>query len=180
MRGCELAGFGALGSIFALVCGCGGPRSYKSVADMPLESDIAQVKKFYSASPWLSFDEAGDPNPEGFKATVYLISARTGKGAFGDGDIEVTIYSHPRSSGEGAGAEPILEKQWILSPESAMPCRAKSEQVMGFGYGLRLNWGDTDLLGKTVSVHIDYRRTDGRLIRSQPKWLRVPPRFEGY
>lgn len=180
MRRRELTGFGVLCSIFALVCGCGGPRSYKSAADVPVESDITQVKKFYSASPWLSFDEAGDPNPEGFKVAVYLISARTGKGAFGDGDIEVTIYSHPKARRGGKPTEPVLEKRWILSTKDAMPFRAKVEHVMGFGYGLRLNWGGVDLLGKTVSVHIDYRRTDGRLIRSQPKWLRIPPRFEGY
>ncbi len=166
--------------IVPIACLAGCLDAQPNVARMKLDADIVQVKKFYPASPWLSFDEAGDPNPEGFKVAVYLISAKTQKGAFGDGDIEVVIYSHPRSESSKQPAEPVVEKKWVLSPEDAMPFRAKIEAVMGFGYGLRLNWGDVDLLGKTVSVHINFRRRDGRLIQSSPKWLRVPPRFTGY
>ncbi len=169
-----------LAMIVPIVCGTGCLDAQPNVARMKLDADIVQVKKFYSAAPWLSFDEAGDPNPEGFKVAVYLISAQTGKGAFGDGDIEVVIYSHPKSEIGKPPAKPVVEKKWVFSPEDAMPYRVKIEAVMGFSYGLRLSWGDVDLLGKTVSVNINFRRRDGRLIQSSPKWLRVPPRFAGY
>ena len=153
----------------------------QSVADVPLRQDIVQVKKFYPGNPWLSFDEAGDPNPEGFKVNVYLVSAASSKGAFGDGDIIVTMYSYPESGPDrAASSEPKLEKQWVLTPEDSLPFRARRETVMGLAYGLRLNWGQADVLGKNVSVHITFQRRDGKLIKAQPRTFRVPPRRLGY
>ena len=162
-----------------LADGCVQPQP--GSAERPLESDIVEVKKFYSAFPWLSFDEEGDPNPEGFKMTVYLISSETGRGAFGDGDIIVSLYSYPPyQAGRRDGPNPTLEKEWVLDPEAAMPFRAKTRKLMGYGYGLRLNWGDIDVLGKTISIRIAFQRRDGRLIKSQPQSFRVPARKYNY
>jgi hypothetical protein len=156
-------------------------RPGQSVADLALRGDIVQVKKFYPVNPWLSFDEEGDPNPEGFKVNVYLVSAASGKGAFGAGDIIVTMYSHPPSHPNAKEPpKPKLEKRWVLTPEDCLPFRAKREFVMGLGYGLRLNWGPADVLGKTVSVRVAFQRWDGKLIKSQPQTFRVPPRRYGY
>jgi hypothetical protein len=153
-------------------------ESKPSVAAMAGDPDIVAVKKFYSQTPWLSFDEAGDRNPEGFKVTLYLISARTGKGTFGDGDIIVSLYEHdPQRASRGSEPPPpVLAKQWVLDPAAALPFRAKRQTYLGYGHQLRLNWGDTDVLGKTIAINIDFRRRDGRLIRGQPQFFQVPAR----
>ena len=177
---------GVLASV-TVVAGCIHPndglelRYGQNVGDMALREDIVQVKKFYPGSPWLSFDEAGDPNPEGFKVNVYLLSAANGLGVFGDGNIVVTMYTVPEIQPEGAPpAEPVLKKRWVLTPEDCMPFRATRRTVMGYGYGLRLTWGDVDVLGKTVTVTIAFERRDGTIIQSQPQTFRVPPRWTVY
>jgi hypothetical protein len=147
-----------------------------SPAHAPGDPDIVAVKKFYAMVPWLSFDDAGDPNPEGFKVTVYLISSKTDKGAFGEGDILVSLYEYdserpPRGE---KSRPPQMIHQWALTPDDAMPFRAKNPTVMGYGYQLRLTWGELDLLGKTISINIDFRRPDGRIIRGQPQTFQVP------
>ena len=154
--------------------GCVRPEP--NVATMPGETDVIAVKKFYAPVPWLSFDEAGDANPEGFKVTLYLVSARTDKGAFGDGDIIVSLYEYdPRpASRTYQPRPPELFKQWVLDPAAVLPFRAKRPTFLGYGYQLRLNWGDIDILGKTISINIDFRRRDGRLIRGQPQSFQVP------
>lgn len=48
-----------LAMIVPIVCGTGCLDAQPNVARMKLDADIVQVKKFYPASPWLSFDEAG-------------------------------------------------------------------------------------------------------------------------
>ena len=146
---------------------------------MGVRRDIVQVKKFFPGNPWLSFDEAGDPNPEGFKVNVYLVCAANGRGVFGDGNIIVTMYSLPPRSNESnpQSADSKLEKQWVLTPEDCMPYRATRKGVMGFGYGLRLGWGDdVDVLGKTIVVTIAFERRDGTIIKSQPQTFKVPAR----
>ncbi|UCG32889.1 MAG: hypothetical protein JSU68_14645 [Phycisphaerales bacterium] len=177
---------GVLASIM-VVTGCANPnegldlRPGQNVGDMALRRDIVQVKKFYPGSPWLSFDEAGDPNPEGFKVNVYLVSAANGRGAFGDGNIIVTMYSLPgRRPDTAPPAESKLEKRWVLTPGDCMPFRATRKTVMGFGYGLRLNWGDVDVLGETILITIAFERRDGTIIKSQPQTFRVPPRRTAY
>ena len=178
--------FGVLTSTMG-VTGCVNPndgldlRPGQNVGDMALRRDVVQVKKFYPGSPWLSFDDAGDPNPEGFKVNVYLVSAANGRGVFGDGNIIVTMYSLPERQPDGASpSESKLEKRWILTPEDCMPFRATRRTVMGFGYGLRLDWGDVDVLGKTVVITIAFERRDGTIIKSQPQTFRVPPRRTAY
>ena len=106
-------------------------RSKPSVATMSGDPDIVAVLKFYSQAPWLSFDEAGDPNPEGFKVNLYLISSHTRKGAFGFGDIVVSMYAHepPPASRDNQPQPPELVKQWVLDPLAAMPYRATREGV---------------------------------------------------
>ena len=159
-----------------LLGGCLNPEP--RVVDMPGDPDIVTVLKFYPQIPWLSFDEAGDPNPEGFKVNLYLVSSRTQKGAFGFGDIIVSMYAYdPRPASRAYQPKPPeLVKQWVLNPQAAMPFRAKLENYLGYGYQLRLPWGDIDVLGKTVSINIDFRRCDGRLIRGQPQSFQVPAR----
>jgi hypothetical protein len=137
-----------------------------------MHADIYKVVKFFPAQPWLSFDQAGDPNPEGFKVTVYLISSATREGEFADGVIHVRLWLG-EAAGQGSSGAPVL-KEWRLSPEDALPYRVVKRSFLGHGYQLRLDWGPQDLLGKPIRIQIDFERNDGGVILGQPHELRVP------
>jgi hypothetical protein len=84
----------------------------------------------------------------------------------------------PTTTSRNALGKKLFELE--LPPDRAMPFRVvrrpERTYVMGDGYQLRLSWGDLDVAGRAVALVIEYQRTDGRMIRRSPFWLRVPPR----
>jgi len=152
--------------------GAGTPMANHPIARARMYDDIYKVVKFFPAMPWLSFDPDGDPDPEGFKVTVYLISSSTRAGEFADGVIHVKMWGG-QPSASGAKGPPLL-KEWTLTPEEVLPYRVVRRTLLGHGYQLRLNWGDVDALGKSIRIQIDFERKDGRIIRGQAHELRVP------
>ncbi|MCB9855869.1 MAG: hypothetical protein H6818_09310 [Phycisphaerales bacterium] len=143
-------------------------------------SDIVQVINLTPTNPWLIFDPL-DGKIDGFKTTVYLSATVEGtkdgiKGFFGDGTIIVQMFSDV--SEEGARSEMKLAHTWELSPAEAYPWRAKEMSLLGWGYGLRLQWpSELNLSGKKIAILVSYKRTDGRMISSsKPIVRRVPVR----
>lgn len=151
--------------------GVGTPMADHPIARARMYEDIYKVVKFFSVMPWLSFDDAGDPNPEGFKVTLYLISSATREGEFADGNIRVRMW--PGQSSRDTGRAPLL-KEWMLTPDDVLPYRVVKRSFLGNAYQLRLNWGQLDVLGKSIRVQIDFERHDGRVILGQAHELRVP------
>jgi len=137
------------------------------------DANIIGVRKFIMQEPWLSFSPDGLRQVDGFKATIYLESGTTGKGAFGDGNIRVSMYTVDR---EGGSEHLRLAVQWELTPEQTVPWRVKKATRLGWGYGLRLPWGDADVGGKEVEVVFQFLRKDGTVVSSEPIRLRVPAR----
>jgi hypothetical protein len=87
------------------------------------------------------------------------------KGVFGEGTLLPKVYHLKR--GENGKKSPVLIKEWSLSTEEAIPLRAKwPHRLLGWGYGLPLDWGDLDLGGEEVRMVISFERTDGRVISS--------------
>ncbi len=147
----------------------------RDAAAAPSKDDpnIIGVRKFLAQEPWLSFSKEGLRQADGFKATIYLESGTSGKGAFGDGNIRVSMYTVER---EADGEHLRLAVQWELSPEQTLPWRVKKASRLGWGYGLRLPWGDADVCGHEVEVSFQFLRKDGAIISAEPVRLRVPPR----
>ncbi len=140
-----------------------------------LASDIIGVRRYFHNNPFLSFDDQGDPNPEGFKVTYYAVSAATREGAFGDGLIRFKMYViEPGQEGEPATGR--LVKTWEFDPQQAMGWRVRRKGPLGWPYLFHLNWGDADPYGKEVRIVPEFVRIDGRVIKGSPKDLRVPVR----
>ena len=147
-----------------------GTRGWGASKDDQLSDSVVRMLTIYRAKPWLSFDEAGDLDPEGISISLYLIDGRTHKGVFGDGNLLVDLYTlDPRPDG---GTDRVLGKHWTFGPHDAP--RGRQPTMLGWGYGLRLDWRPGDYLGKSIEVAIAYERTDGRIVRSTTKRLRVP------
>jgi len=137
------------------------------------DANIIGVRKFIAQEPWLSFSKEGLRQADGFKATLYLESGTSGKGAFGDGNIRISMYTVER---DGDGEHLRLAVQWELAPEQTLPWRVKKATRLGWGYGLRLPWGDADVCGREVEVSFQFLRKDDAIISAEPVRLRVPPR----
>ncbi len=138
-----------------------------------LASDIIGVRRYFHNNPFLSFDDEGDPDPEGIKVTYYAVSNATQIGAFGDGAIRFKMYViEPGREGEPATGR--LVKTWEFNPQQAMGWRIRRQTTLGWPYMFHLNWGDADPYGKEIRIVPEYVRTDGRVIKGSPKDLKVP------
>ncbi len=164
-----------------LLCGCqqvSSPmsRETRRVANAKLDPNIIKILTFYATHPFMSFDSAGDPNPEGLKVTFYAKSGRTERGVFADGLIRFKMYKIIRR----AGKEPVGEqvKIWEYTPEEASGWRVTKKSVMGWAYQFYLNWGDIDVYNHEIRIVPEFVRRDGRVVRGQPRSLRVPSRKE--
>lgn len=149
------------------------PKKIESVPAPEDDPNIVGVRKFISQEPWLSFNQEGLRQPEGFKATLYLESGTTGRGAFGDGTIRISLYTVDRDS---KGERLKLAKRWEISPQDSVPWRARRPTQLGWGYGLRLPWGDAKLAGKEVEFVFQFVRRDGAMLSAEPIRMKVPPR----
>ncbi|GJQ25877.1 MAG: hypothetical protein HBSAPP02_09090 [Phycisphaerae bacterium] len=141
----------------------------------PVESNIVRVTKFFSAEPWLTFSNDGTSRVNGFKCSVFLEGPGKPRGVFGSGTIIVCLYRVDR---DGAGREVAVPLQeWEMPPDKAYPWRCKERTLLGWGYGLRLQWrDDLDLEGKQIAVVVKYVRDDGKTLSSTRQMLKVPRR----
>ena len=148
------------------------PLLGQSVA--PVESNIVRVNKFFSQAPWLSFKNDGSKKVDGVSFSLYLEGPSAPKGVFGTGTIVVSMY---RLDTDPLGKEVATQvKEWVMTADEAYPWRAKKQTALGWGYGLRLNWGDdVNVAGKQVAIVAKYIREDGRTISSSRQVLKVPP-----
>ena len=154
------------------LAGCaGGTSAWNSSKTERLSDTVVDVLPVYGSNkPWISFDEAGDRDPEGFKISLYLIDGETKQGAFGDGNVVVEMYTvDPRPDGR---IERTLAKSWRFGPHDAP--RGRKPTALGWGYLLHLDWRPGDYAGRVIEVAVVYERTDGRVVRSVTKQLRVP------
>lgn len=140
----------------------------------PVESNIVRVNKFFSQTPWLSFKSDGSKKVDGVSFSLYLEGPTAPKGVFGTGTIVVNMY---RLDTDPLGKEVATQiKEWKMTADEAYPWRAKTQTALGWGYGLRLNWGDDiEVAGKQVAIVAKYIREDGRTISSSRQVLKVPP-----
>lgn len=155
-------------------------RQVSKAMRTPLDPDITAIYSFYSNYPFMSFDEAGDPNPEGLKVSAfYAVSSKTKLGAYADGVIRFKMYRVQRPPGE----EPVgkLVKIWEFDPEQARGWRVGREVPhLGWPYQFHLNWGEADVYGQEVRLVPEFEGWDGQIIRGSARSFRVPSRRHGY
>ncbi len=65
-------------------------------------------------------------------------------------------------------------KHWSFDTEHAYEYGFRKKQRAGWGYQLRLNWGDLDVLGQEVMFIVSFERFDGRIIRGKRLYFKVP------
>ncbi len=131
--------------------------------------DIIEIIQYWPREPW----GLRDGRVCAFKVATYFISGKTEKGAFIEGTIRAQVY---RLYANAAGApQRELAHEWELGPEEAMGFAVRKAAIGGYYYGFILSWPDeVDLGGDWVQVVFSYQRSDGRVIESSPKLLRVP------
>ena len=162
----RLVSIPAVVAVMLPAVGCAtGPR---------ISPDIVKVSTFYVAAPWLNFEIARPDVPGGLKFALYLKPARYEKGAFGDGVIHVEMYRVDRAA--GGQKDQTLVHRWSFDVDQAHPYRFSTEKRVGWGYGMRLNWEDADVLGREIMMVALFERRDGSIVRGRPKYFVVPER----
>jgi hypothetical protein len=178
--------FPVLALLMALPAGCamtpqeGGPNrppASKSGSENKsrgskeaLTGEVAKVICLYEVSAFQSFDEAGDPDPEGFRVTVVLASRRSQKGVAEDGVIKTRMYRVDPTGPDKTTR--TLVREWDVDTAGLHTYRSG---VLGEGYKLSFEWAKEDaVLGKEIEIVVSFEGRDGRVIRSQTKALRVP------
>ncbi len=159
----------AVGCVLGALSGCATmPKQDPGAA---VSCEVVKLICLYDQNPFVSFDEEGDLNVEGFRVTVVLASRKTGKGIAEDGVIRVKMYRIDRTP----GSKPVrvLLREW---PVNNAGLRTFKSPVFGEGYKLLFQWAkEDDVLGHDVQLVVSFERADGRVIRSQTKALKVPP-----
>jgi hypothetical protein len=158
-----------------LTAGCAEPgpdgrQDWQLKEQNAQQDQVKQVVCFFTQSMWQSFDAEGDRNPEGFKFTLYLLSARTGLGVLVDGLIRVKMYSVDRDEDNRIVRK--LVQEWNMKT-SDLP-RAREQRAFGYAYVPYLYWGDIDVLGRQVEISVEYESPSGRVVRSQTTTHKVP------
>jgi hypothetical protein len=136
----------------------------------PPHENIRKVQPMFKPPVFRSFDQQGDPNPEGFACIVYLFSGDTGKGVKGNGTLHVRMY-RVKPSEQGKVTRELVQT-W--SDPIASMTQTKRPYMAGHAYLPQYYWGDADVLGDQIEVVFEYEMPDGRRVRSAATTLRVP------
>ncbi|MFH0982957.1 MAG: hypothetical protein V2A79_15665 [Planctomycetota bacterium] len=142
----------------------------KPAAPGPVPNEVAKMVCFYDVNPFKSFDEAGDPNPEGFRVTVVLASRKTGKGIAAAGVIHMKMYRVDRIAPDKVVR--TLVREWTADTEGLRTFRSGA---LGEGYKLDFCWAkEDDVLGREVEFVPSFEGPDGCVVRGQTKAQHVP------
>ena len=135
-------------------------------------SEIMKVVCFYRPNPFMSFDRAGDPDPEGFTFTLFLISRHNTKGVLENGSLTVRMFRiDPRAP---ATERRTLVREWTVETGTLVQS-TRPHPLFGMGYQPQFAWEKSDdVLGREIEVVAAFTTRDGRTIQSQTKALRVP------
>lgn len=159
-----------------VMSGCAGPGPQSGDTDPIRQSacPIVKVVCFFEPTPrqFKSFDPEGDPNPEGFACTLYLVSRETGKGVHVNGTLHVYMYRLDPTPDHGV--ERTLACDWS-QPLNQLP-RSKRPSMMGWGYAPRFHWAAADVLGSQVEIFVVYESPEGHKVRSVTHSFKIPSR----
>jgi hypothetical protein len=150
----------------------GDALSPEQIARQGTESHIIGVIAYYpSYTHWIWTEERD--RVSGLKVGALYLEGPGGKGVFGDGVIRPKLYVRQKQTGDST-QEWQLVKEWSFDALAAFPLRTKKPTVQGDGYMLPLSWNDLNLGGHEIRLVITYERSDGHVVRSRPKYWRVP------
>ena len=162
--------------LLVTVVGCtqgqGWMEGGQSEADPSLSGsdDIVTLVCLYQPPFWKSFDLEGDPNPEGFKFNMYLLSRETGRGVLTTGLLETRMYRRDRLP-DGTIERPEV-CAWTQDLTD-IPHTTRAFEL-GWAYVPHFCWGDAEVLGSEVEIVNWYRAPDGRQVYARTQTLRVP------
>jgi len=154
--------------------GSGQWESGEAVAWARTTVDVERVLALYEKSPWLIERDADVPVAVGIRvSSLYLISSKTGKGVFGDGTIRFILQSAERVGSHTKRGAKLCE--WRFDQQEAVDWRVTERSWMGNGYQFDLPWPDgVDPRDEAVALTVEFLRSDGKIVRSSPKYFRVP------
>lgn len=137
---------------------------------VPERDNIVRIFTIWGNVPWIT---DGDRFAIGVKARVYFVDSETERGAFVTGRIGAALYTvTPTPSGR---SQRVLVHEWKLDRDQAAGYRIRRKAVTGYSYGLVLLWPEeVEVIGRQIEVVFTYERSDGTLIRSSRKRIRVP------
>ncbi len=134
--------------------------------------EVGRVICFYQPPVWLNLDIEGDPNPEGFKFNMYLVSRKTGRGIIAKGVLQSRMYVTDRLPDETTQRREVCA--WTRDLDQVV--RTTREYELGWGYQPRFYWGDADVLGRSIEIVTWYEAPNGRKVYARTHSERVPAR----
>ena len=144
----------------------------QSGADPPMADPdgVFKVVCLYQPRFWQSFDPQGDPNPEGFKFNMYLLSRQTERGVLTRGVLQTQMYRRDR---QPDGTVQRTEVCAWTQDLADIPHTTR-EFELGWAYVPHLHWGDASVLGSEVEIVNWYEAPDGRKVYARTQTLKVP------
>lgn len=170
------------GGTLAIAAGCNQPRTDwgrpKNQHDPGANVRVSPVQKvvcLFDPTPqqFKSLDPDGDPNPEGFACTVYLVSRETSKGILADGKLQARMYRVDVLP-DGTVQRPLVYESQAVPTKTVT--RSTRPSQFGWAYVPIFYWGDADVLGCEVEIVVEYVTPDGIKTRSQTHSFKVPAR----
>jgi hypothetical protein len=158
--------------------GCGPNEGWEqagqSKGDPPLAppEDIHEVVCFYQPPFWKSLDPQGDPNPEGFKFTMYLLSRETKRGVLTEGVLQTRMYRNDRLP------DGTIERTEVCSWTQDLTDIPRTRRAfeLGWPYVPHFYWGNADVLGSEVEIVTWYETPKGRKVYARTQTHKVPAR----
>lgn len=151
-----------------------GDDQFERVRNLPPDPNVLEVKAFWDAySPFVK--SADSSKVQGLMIKVLYLLGPQQKGVFGDGIIRPRLYLMQRDA-YGKAMEPRLIREWEFDVERATAHRVVKYAQLGWAYAfIPLEWGkEMDLTGREVRVIISFERSDGRVVSSRPKDIKIP------
>lgn len=158
--------------------GCQAPGAARSGFDasrIPTDDNIISVFVLWDERDLWLYRPDNTELVAGFRMNAYFVSGRTDKGVFVPGLIRVKVAMDQLQP--GGRVVPVVVYQDELDVEQAMKWRYTKKRMMGYAYGLQIDWPrelDEVVAGKEIQVVVEYLSNSGRIIRSSVRRLAVP------
>lgn len=166
---CLLAGIALTG------CQAAGQREKFDASAIRTDDNIISVVVLWDERDLWLYRPENTEVVAGFRMNTYFVSGTTDKGAFVPGLIRAKA-AMDQVQPDGA-VKPVVVFEKTLDVEQAMKWRYTTKKLMGYGYGLQIDWPrelDDIVAGRQIQVVVEYISNSGRVVRSSARRLAVP------
>jgi len=155
----------------AALCGCntqGGVQKVSSTPPAPIDAADA-IRTLCSHRP---VDWDGQPGPDGLMVLVLFFRQGQDLPVTVRGAMEFALYEGAVSAEQIARVAPA--RTWSFQGAQLRGCLART--VWGWGYSVRLGWGQTAPKTSSVTLLIKHVPPDGPTIYAEPLLIPLGPR----